>query len=64
VHNSQFLEGEGPLDKPATWRSLRRFSSLRPSLHRYCARMTGSVMDRPKTWCKRRYSRLSESLTS
>jgi RNA polymerase sigma-70 factor (ECF subfamily) len=44
VHNSQFLEGEGPLETRYL-AFLETISSLRPSLHRYCARMTGSVMD-------------------
>jgi RNA polymerase sigma-70 factor, ECF subfamily len=44
VRNSQFLEGEGPLETRYL-AFLETISSLRPSLHRYCARMTGSVMD-------------------
>ena len=44
MHNSQFLEGEGPLETRYL-AFLETISSLRPSLHRYCARMTGSVMD-------------------
>jgi len=44
VYNSQFLEGEGPLETRYL-AFLETISSLRPSLHRYCARMTGSVLD-------------------
>ena len=42
MHNSQLLEGEGPLETRYL-AFLETISSLRPSLHRYCARMTGSV---------------------
>ena len=44
MRNSQFLEGDGPLETRYL-AFLETISSLRPSLHRYCARMTGSVMD-------------------
>ena len=44
MYNSQFLEGEGPLETRYL-AFLETISSLRPSLHRYCARMTGSVLD-------------------
>src|SRR5437016_9030329 len=44
MYNSQFLEGEGPLETRYL-AFLETISSLRPSLHRYCARMTGSVTD-------------------
>jgi RNA polymerase sigma-70 factor, ECF subfamily len=40
----RYLEFSGPVD--ARYLAfLETISSLRPSLHRYCARMTGSVMD-------------------
>ena len=44
MHNSQLLEGEGPLETRYL-AFLETISSLRSSLHRYCARMTGSVTD-------------------
>src|SRR5262247_1755143 len=41
---SQVLEGVGPFE--ARYKAfLETISALRPTLHRYCARMTGSVMD-------------------
>jgi len=43
VYNSQFLEGEGPFE--TRYLAFLEVSSLRPSLHRCCARMTGSVTD-------------------
>jgi len=44
VNNRQFVEGSGPFE--ARYLAfLETISTLRPSLHRYCARMTGSVMD-------------------
>jgi RNA polymerase sigma-70 factor (ECF subfamily) len=44
VDNSQHMDGFGPFE--ARYLSfLETVSTLRPSLHRYCARMTGSVMD-------------------
>src|SRR6059058_3721652 len=42
--SSPYLDGVGPFE-PRYLAFLETISSLRPSLHRYCARMTGSVMD-------------------
>src|SRR5207248_7977366 len=44
VDNSQYLENTGPFEARYV-AFLETISTLRPSLHRYCARMTGSVMD-------------------
>src|ERR1700746_3367257 len=42
--SDQFVAASGPVD--ARYLAfLETVSTLRPSLHRYCARMTGSVMD-------------------
>lgn len=42
--SNQFVEASGPVD--ARYLAfLETISTLRPSLHRYCARMTGSVTD-------------------
>ena len=44
MDNSQHMDGLGPFE--ARYLAfLETVSTLRPSLHRYCARMTGSVMD-------------------
>src|SRR4029079_4882148 len=44
LNDSQYLEDTGPFE--ARYLAfLETISTLRPSLHRYCARMTGSVMD-------------------
>jgi len=44
INESQYLEDTGPFE--ARYLAfLETISTLRPSLHRYCARMTGSVMD-------------------
>ena len=44
VNESQYLEDTGPFE--ARYLAfLETISTLRPALHRYCARMTGSVMD-------------------
>jgi RNA polymerase sigma-70 factor (ECF subfamily) len=44
LDDSQYLEDTGPFE--ARYLAfLETISTLRPSLHRYCARMTGSVMD-------------------
>src|SRR5215467_13279698 len=41
---NEYVDGVGPVD--ARYLAfLETISVLRPSLHRYCARMTGSVMD-------------------
>lgn len=41
---NEYLDGAGPVD--ARYLAfLETISTLRPSLHRYCSRMTGSVMD-------------------
>jgi RNA polymerase sigma-70 factor (ECF subfamily) len=44
MDSDQFVAASGPVD--ARYLAfLETISTLRPSLHRYCARMTGSVMD-------------------
>src|SRR5215472_11781837 len=44
MDSDQFVRASGPFE--ARYRAfLETISTLRPSLHRYCARMTGSVMD-------------------
>lgn len=44
VNDNQYIESTGPFE--ARYLAfLETISTLRPSLHRYCARMTGSVMD-------------------
>src|SRR6267142_1170039 len=44
MDSNQFVAASGPVD--ARYLAfLETISTLRPSLHRYCARMTGSVMD-------------------
>src|SRR5467141_5226822 len=44
MDSDQFVAATGPVD--ARYLAfLETISTLRPSLHRYCARMTGSVMD-------------------
>jgi hypothetical protein len=44
MDSDQFVAVSGPVD--ARYLAfLETISTLRPSLHRYCARMTGSVMD-------------------
>src|SRR5881296_3491619 len=44
VNESQYLEDTGPFE--ARYLAfLETISTLRPALHRYCARMTGSVVD-------------------
>src|SRR5262249_13924262 len=44
IDHSQILDGVGPFE--ARYLAfLETIPTLRPSLHRYCARMTGSVMD-------------------
>jgi RNA polymerase sigma-70 factor, ECF subfamily len=44
VNENQYIEHSGPFE--ARYLAfLETISNLRPSLHRYCARMTGSVMD-------------------
>src|SRR5947199_10507377 len=44
VNKTQYLENTGPFEARYV-AFLETISTLRPSLHRYCARMTGSVMD-------------------
>src|SRR5690242_21798984 len=44
LNESQHLHNTGPFDARYV-AFLETISALRPSLHRYCARMTGSVMD-------------------
>jgi RNA polymerase sigma-70 factor, ECF subfamily len=44
MDNPRDMEGQGPFD--ARYRAfLETITQLRPRLHRYCSRMTGSVMD-------------------
>jgi len=44
LDNSEYVDGSGPFE--ARYLAfLETITTLRPSLHRYCARMTGSVMD-------------------
>src|SRR6201981_3909272 len=44
MESNQFVAASGPVD--ARYLAfLETISTLRPSLHRYCARMTGSLMD-------------------
>lgn len=44
MNNDQFVDGSDPFE--ARYLAfLETITQLRPSLHRYCARMTGSVMD-------------------
>src|SRR5262245_36770556 len=44
IDHSEILDGVGPFE--ARYKAfLETIATLRPSLHRYCARMTGSVMD-------------------
>ncbi len=44
VNQRHYVDGSGPVD--ARYLAfLETMSALRPALHRYCARMTGSVMD-------------------
>src|SRR5437763_14167839 len=44
LDNTQYLENTGPFEARYV-AFLETISTLRASLHRYCARMTGSVMD-------------------
>ena len=44
MDSDQYLDFSGPFDSRYV-AFLETISALRPSLHRYCARMTGSVMD-------------------
>jgi RNA polymerase sigma-70 factor (ECF subfamily) len=44
LNDNRYIEGSGPFE--ARYLAfLETIATLRPSLHRYCARMTGSVMD-------------------
>src|SRR5690242_10100460 len=44
LDDNRYIQDSGPFE--ARYRAfLETVSALRPSLHRYCARMTGSVMD-------------------
>src|SRR5438034_32127 len=44
MDNAQTMDPSGPFE--ARYRAfLETITNLRPSLHRYCSRMTGSVMD-------------------
>jgi RNA polymerase sigma-70 factor (ECF subfamily) len=44
MNGNRYIEAAGPFE--ARYLAfLETISTLRPSLHRYCARMTGSVMD-------------------
>jgi len=44
MDSDQFVAASSPFDA-RYWAFLETISTLRLSLHRYCARMTGSVMD-------------------
>jgi RNA polymerase sigma-70 factor, ECF subfamily len=44
MNNSPYIDRDGPFETRYL-AFLETISTLRPSLHRYCARMTGSVMD-------------------
>lgn len=44
MNNSEYLNQSGPVE-PRYLAFLETITQLRPLLHRYCARMTGSVMD-------------------
>ena len=44
MNNRQYVDRSGPFEARYV-AFLETISMLRPSLHRYCARMTGSVMD-------------------
>lgn len=44
MQNGSYMASDGPFDARYV-AFLETISTLRPSLHRYCARMTGSVMD-------------------
>src|SRR5437868_7153204 len=44
VNDNQYIEVSGPFEAHYL-AFLETISTLRPSLHRYCSRMTGSVMD-------------------
>src|SRR5258705_1531730 len=44
MNNAQYAGGSGPFE--ARYRAfLETITTLRPSLHRYCSRMLGSVLD-------------------
>src|ERR1700716_2296132 len=44
MNNANYTDGSGPFE--ARYLAfLETITNLRPSLHRYCARMTGSVLD-------------------
>src|SRR5437867_11142798 len=44
MNNAEYTDGSGPFE--ARYLALlETITNLRPSLHRYCSRMTGSVMD-------------------
>src|SRR5229473_3884024 len=44
MNNAEYTDGSGPFQ--ARYRAfLETIAHLRPSLHRYCSRMTGSVLD-------------------
>src|SRR6266481_522969 len=44
MNNAEYTDGSGPFE--ARYRAfLETITNLRPSLHRYCSRMTGSVLD-------------------
>jgi len=44
MNHTEYLEPSGPFE-PRYVAFLETITELRPSLHRYCSRMTGSVMD-------------------
>ncbi len=44
MNNAEYTDGSGPFE--ARYLAfLETVTNLRPSLHRYCSRMTGSVLD-------------------
>ena len=44
MNNAEYTDGSGPFE--ARYLAfLETITNLRPSLHRYCSRMTGSVLD-------------------
>src|SRR6266700_8325947 len=48
MNNAEYTDGSGPFE--ARYLAfLETITNLRPSLHRYCSRMTGSVYGR--RWC-------------
>src|SRR5882724_4522971 len=44
MNNAEYTDGSGPFEARYV-AFLETVANLRPSLHRYCSRMTGSVLD-------------------